>query len=104
MTTSETKFANRVDQYLKELKKEGSLWFLNVYGNAVQRPGIPDRIICYKGKFVAIELKREDGTGSESKRQSIERALITKAGGISIVADNLDTIKKLFKSIDKNLI
>lgn len=100
MNKSETMFANKVDEYLKTLKKEGTLWFLNVYGNAVQRPGIPDRIICYKGNFVAIELKREDGTGEESKRQGIERTLITRAGGISIVADNLDTIKSLFEKID----
>lgn len=101
MQKAETLFAKKVDEYLKSLKKKGDLWFLNVFGNGVQKAGIPDRIVCYKGYFIGIELKREDGKGSESGRQSIERTLITRAGGISIVADNLDDIKAIISEIDE---
>lgn len=103
MSKVEKQLADKVDKYLKEQKKVGNLWFFNVFGNGVQRPGIPDRICCYRGYFVGIELKREDGQGIESGRQAIERQLITKAGGFSIVTENLESIKTLFKYIDSLL-
>lgn len=99
MKRPEDLFAEKVDTYLKSLKKTGDLWYLNVYGNAIQRSGIADRLICYKGKFIAIELKREDGKGKESDNQKIERELIRRAGGIAIVADNLDDIKSVFERL-----
>ena len=35
--------------------------------------GIPDLIICLKGKFVAIELKNEDGKASALQSYNIDK-------------------------------
>lgn len=32
-------------------------------------PGLPDRVILYKGRFIPVELKRERGLGRLSKAQ-----------------------------------
>lgn len=92
----ETLFAHKVDKYLKSIP---NLWFLNVYGNAVQRSGIPDRIICYKGKFIGIELKRPDGKGTEYNRQKIEGIKIKRANGIYAVVESLDDVRKILSDI-----
>jgi hypothetical protein len=92
----ETDFARRVDKFLKS--KEG-LWFLNTYGNAVQRAGIPDRLVCYKGVFIGLELKRPDGKGKESVRQQIEGSKIQQAGGIYRVVESIEEIEEILRNV-----
>lgn len=98
MMSQETKFAHKIDDLLKSYE---GLWFLNTYGNAVQRAGIPDRIICYKGKFIAIELKRPDGKGRESKRQEIEGFKILNANGIYAVVDSIEQLKSILQKVER---
>ena len=49
----ETKISNKV---LPRLRAEGG-WWVKIHGGAFQATGIPDIIGCWKGRFVAIELK-----------------------------------------------
>lgn len=93
---AETEFAHKVD---KVLKSTPELWYLNVYGNAVQRAGVPDRIICYKGKFIGLELKKPDGKGRESKRQEIEGFKIKSSGGTYAVISSLDELHDTLSKI-----
>lgn len=97
-TSSETNFSIKVDRYLKNTYGK-EIWFLNVYGNAVQRSGVPDRLICFKGKFIALEFKREDGKGTLSKQQEIEIKKIQRSGGIAVSINNLDDVKQLFNEL-----
>lgn len=54
---------------------------------AVHRSGIPDLVLCYKGRFIAIELK--DDKGTPSALQKVWQAKIQAASGISIIADSV---------------
>ena len=45
--------------------------------------GIPDLILCLKGKFVAIELKNEDGKLSALQLYNIEK--IKQSGGQAFI-------------------
>ena len=45
--------------------------------------GIPDLIICLKGKFIAIELKNEEGKPSELQLYNIDK--IKQSGGQAFV-------------------
>ena len=45
--------------------------------------GIPDLIICLKGKFVAIELKNEDGKPSALQLYNIKQ--IKQSGGQAFI-------------------
>lgn len=94
MARVENSFAEKVDKYLKSIP---DLWFLNTYGNAVQRAGIPDRLVCYKGEFIALELKRPDGKGKVDPRQAIEIKKINRAGGKAYIIDNLESLDSVFK-------
>ncbi len=51
----EKDFQNEVIKFLKR----HNIYYIKVWGGGFQRAGIPDLIICLKGKFIAIELKNE---------------------------------------------
>lgn len=76
---SEKTFENQVKKWLKE----HGAWFLKTWGGGYQRAGIPDLLICWKCRFIAIELKAENGRPSPLQLHEIES--IKKAGGIAVV-------------------
>ena len=53
---SESAFKEKV---IRDLKTLSECWFIKTQERG--RRGTPDLLICLRGKFVAIELKREDG-------------------------------------------
>lgn len=54
--------------------------------------GATDRICCYKGLFIAIELKRPKG-GKYSKEQILYKKRIENAGGIWFGIKNEDDVQ-----------
>lgn len=76
---SEKNFENKVKKWLKE----HGAWYVKTWSNGVQRAGIPDLIICWKGHFLGVELKAENGRPSELQRYEIEQ--IRKSGGVALV-------------------
>lgn len=48
-------------------------WFFKVFGGGFQRAGIPDLILCIRGRFVAVELKAQNGRASELQHLNIAR-------------------------------
>lgn len=74
----------------KWLKEQGAYFFMPVqtgYGAVTL-----DFLVCWNGKFVAIEAKREKG-GRVSPRQSIVMEEIWRAHGAAFVASSLDEVK-----------
>lgn len=91
----EKQFENRIKKYLKD----HGAWFLKTWSNGVQRAGVPDLLACYKGKFIAIEVKAENGRASELQRYEVEQ--IRKAGGIAMILkpSEFDLFKKIFETL-----
>ena len=65
--------------------------------------GMPDIICVYRGTFIGIELKRPDGKGRPSLQQEKIQRDIIKAGGLSLITDNLDDIKEVFRLIESEV-
>lgn len=78
-TQSEGNFQKRV---LRDLKKLGHCYFLKTQEKA--RKGVPDLIICLKGRFIAIELKREGEEPTELQEYVLDKIL--RAGGAAMPA------------------
>lgn len=76
---SEKNFENQVKKWLKEHEA----WYVKTWSNGVQRSGIPDLLICWKGRFIALELKAENGRAS--KLQEYEISQIKESGGIALI-------------------
>ena len=77
----ESQFKKRVMKDLKTFFKDA--WILKT--NERGRAGVPDLLICIKGAFVAIELKR-NVKSEPTVLQAAEVQRIRLAGGLSFIA------------------
>lgn len=75
----EKRFENKIKKFLED----NGCWYVKFFANAYTKAGVPDLLACCNGKFVAIEVKAENGRPSELQLHNIEE--IKKAGGIAIV-------------------
>lgn len=96
MSQNETKLQRDVQDYLESI---GAYRF-KVHGSVYMRAGIPDIIVCLKGRFIGIETKDGNNTPSELQKAHIRQ--IKKAGGIGFVAYSVEDVKKKLK--ENNLI
>lgn len=76
---SEAKFQKRV---LTDLKKLPECYVLKTQERG--RHGVPDLLVCLRGNFIAIELKKEGGKTMPLQQHVIYQ--ITQAGGIAFVS------------------
>lgn len=66
----------------------------------IRMKGISDLICCVRGKFLAIEVKREKG-GKLSNYQKAFLQTVKEVGGYAIVANNLDVVIETVNLIRK---
>lgn len=90
--TPETKLKNQVIKYLKTLE---GCWYYKSSDRFTS--GIPDLLICFRGHFVALELKAPKG--KVSKLQSHTLAAIGDAKGSTSVCKTLLEVKTLFEEL-----
>lgn len=88
---NETKFKTKVLARLKEIP---DLWYTKIQMVAIR--GVPDILICYKGQFIAFELKTD--TGKIDPLQGHILKNIAKAGGVAIVVTP-HNVKEIFKEV-----
>ncbi|RLK63174.1 VRR-NUC domain-containing protein [Atopobacter sp. AH10] len=89
MSNPEKQVENKIKNYLASI----GAYFEKIHGGSVyQASGIPDILACYKGRFIAIEVKRPNG-GVTSALQKLKLKQIEEAGGIAIVARSVEEIQ-----------
>lgn len=71
-----------------------------IFGGGYQASGIPDLIVCYKGLFIAIEVKSPTLKGRASDIQKLKIRRIRECGGIAFITDNLEEVQRVFDMID----
>lgn len=77
-------------------------WHYKVWGSAFARAGVPDLIVCVRGAFVALEVKREGG--HPSKLQLFEIKNIRDSGGVAEVVYSLEKAKEILDGVDSERI
>ena len=85
------------NQILKYLKSEPECFAFKEHGGMYSTAGIPDIICCYRGKFVAFEVKTL--TGKLSKLQEITIKRINEAGGMAIKVTSLQEVKNVLEGV-----
>jgi hypothetical protein len=93
MNTPEGRLTDRIRRYLKKVP---GLYFAKLSGQAKQRAGLPDFIICYEGQFIALEVKAPSNKRGLTDRQRNELLKIKQAGGEAYVARSLTAVIKRF--------
>jgi hypothetical protein len=88
--TPESKVKAKVKKILLDL---GAYWSMPVtggYGNS----GVPDFLVCHKGRFYGIECKANGGKPTALQLKHLDD--IRKAGGIALLIDetNVENLRK----------
>lgn len=92
----EKNFEGKVKQFLT---KKGC-WFLKYWGGAsYTKSGIPDLLVCCRGRFLGIELKAKTGKPTELQVYNLRK--IDEAGGLGILLypDDFDRFRILIEHI-----
>ncbi|MDR1101009.1 MAG: VRR-NUC domain-containing protein [Clostridiales bacterium] len=92
MAKLERNLARQIDEYLKD----NGIYKLNTNGCAVA--GTPDRLVCYKGVFVALELKSD--TGKLTLMQKYVLKQISDSGGRAYVIRSVDELRSTLARLD----
>ena len=92
-------FQKKVIEYLKTLGDD--VWYVKYWGGGIYtRAGVPDLLICYKGQFIALELKAPNGRVSKLQEVNINK--INNAGGVAMALypKNFEEFKNMIESIE----
>lgn len=90
--TPEGRVKEAVKKYLNGI---GAWWYMPV-SNGMGRVGCPDFLICYKGRFLAVETKAPGKRGNTTPNQDRELEGIKRADGLALVVDDVEQLKEMF--------
>lgn len=96
---SKTELESAFQREAKELIESMGGYTIKVHVSAYQSQGEPDLICCYKGRFVAFELKVDDNKPSALQLEKIED--IKRAGGIALPVYSINEIKETLYEISR---
>ena len=93
--TAESKVKAKI---IKQLKAVGAYYFAPI-GGPYAKSGVPDLIICFRGKFIAIEAKSGNNKCTTLQRINLEQ--IKEQGGIAVVVneENVETVTDILNFI-----
>jgi Holliday junction resolvase len=87
----ERRIQKKIINYLKQTEKA------YVINGIYTKEGVPDLIVCIRGKFLAIEVKTPSTTKDVSPLQQYNLDRITEIGGYTMVAWSLPMVKQFIK-------
>lgn len=80
----------RVKAAIKAWLREHNVWYYMPVQNGMGMMGVPDFILCYKGRFVAVECKAPGKRSTVTPLQERNIAGINASGGVAYVATSLE--------------
>lgn len=83
-----------IKRYLKTVE---GCFFWKEHGGMYGTAGIPDLILCYKGQFIGLEVKTDDGKPTKLQEATIRK--IKACGGIAVVVRSVAEVKAIIESI-----
>lgn len=90
---SESIVEKAIVKYLKALKDACAFFKMGLYG-------WPDRVLCYRGVFIGIEIKPNNPDRHATKLQARRLRTIRNAGGFGIVARSVEDVQTVIDMID----
>lgn len=81
MTQAESKLSRKI---MDALRADGHFCF-KVHGSEFMMAGLPDIVVCAKGRFIGLETKLPSTRGNVSPRQAYVHSLIERSEGVAEV-------------------
>lgn len=92
----------RIVRPLTQALERRGAWVEKISGSPYQARGLPDLLICYRGRFIMFECKRYIGDkGRPLQRYTMRQ--IRAAGGVAIVPDTVEDGLAILDEIDEEL-
>lgn len=95
---NEQAVVDSIKRYLKSVK---GLFFWKEHGGIYGTAGIPDLIVCYKGRFIAFEVKRPGRNTTLLQEQTIR--MINRCGGFAMKVDNVNQVKEVINAFKNEI-
>jgi hypothetical protein len=80
---------------------ERAAFGFKIHGGPTMMAGLPDLIFCYRGQFVALEVKMPEGKVSVIQKRRIRE--IRDAGGRAYVVRSVSAAMRVLDAVDKSL-
>jgi len=93
---NESEIIRRIKEYLKGVD---GLFFWKQFGGAYSPAGLPDIIVCCRGRFIAFEVKTEKGKTTVLQEVALRR--IRAAGGIAEVVRSVDEVRAVIETLER---
>ena len=78
-------------------------WYFMPVPGGYGTNGVPDFIVCYGGRFIAIETKAPGKERNTTPLQDMQINNIRRARGTAIVTSSLDELKVVLSLLDEEL-
>lgn len=91
--------AQLVEAIKKYLKTVPDLFFWKEHGGQYGTAGIPDVIACYRGRFLAFEVKTQQGKPTVLQQVTVRRIL--QAGGYAMVVRSVGEVREVIEAFSK---
>ena len=85
----------KVKKKIKEYLVTTGAWYYMPVSNGMGRVGCPDILVCYKGYFLAFEVKSPGKIANTTANQDREIAGINNAKGVAIVVDSVEQVMEI---------
>lgn len=89
----------RIVYAIKKLIRARGGWVVKIHGGAYQDAGTPDLLACYKGRFIAVEVKTARGVVRPEQR--VAQRAIVKADGYALITHLVGDVADVLDAIDK---
>lgn len=85
----------KVKKQIRKMLDEAGAYYAMPIGTGYGNSGVPDFLICHRGRFIAVEAKA--GNNKPTALQELHMARIRSNGGTALVIneDNLQELKEL---------
>ncbi len=95
-TGEEKKLENKIKEYINA---RGG-YVIKYHGGTYSKSGVPDLIVCYRGVFIGVEVKKPSG-GKVTQLQEYHIDQISDAGGYGRVICSMSQLFNLLSYIDE---
>jgi hypothetical protein len=98
MPQPEARLVAKIQKFLEDKKARS----FKIHGeDTFQEVGIPDLLVCYRGRFIGLEVKLQGGRPSPIQAAVLRQ--IVEAGGYASVASTVGQVANLLAIIDREV-
>ncbi len=93
--TPEGKITKQIIDCLKHLKCDvgDRIWWFKIHGSPLQRAGVPDLLVIFKGEHIFFEIKQPGHKATQIQQVQIDR--INSADGTAVVVHSKEEMLEI---------